>query len=114
MASFDKINYSLRPNKTIERALVFKGIKALLDSMAISNAVFVGMGSVWFTDFYIAHRYLGIQDMISFEMDPIGFARAEFNAPFRTVKVVNELSTDGIVKIKALSEYSNRPWVVWL
>lgn len=64
MASFDVVNYSLRPSKCIERQLVFEGVRALQMQMDLNQLVYVGFGSVWFTDFVVAHKILGVDDMV--------------------------------------------------
>jgi hypothetical protein len=113
-ASFDKVNYSLRPSKTIERALAFDGLKKLQFAMDTSNQVYVGFGSIWFSDFHIAHRTLGISDMVSMESDSIGFARAKFNLPYRTVRIVNQLSSDALPELYNDPLIKDRPWIIWL
>ncbi len=76
MASFDLINYSLRPNKTIQRSLVFESISLLTGHIDLGELVYIGFGSIWFTDFQTAHKDLKIKDLISIEGDDIGFAIA--------------------------------------
>jgi hypothetical protein len=68
MPSFDAVNYSLRPSKSIQRQLVFAGVRALQDSLDPAQ-VYVGFGSIWFTDFVMAHKMLRIDDMVSIEGD---------------------------------------------
>lgn len=113
MASFDSINYSLRPNKQIERGLAFDGVRRLRMVMDISDQVYVGFGSVWFSDFQMAHKLLGIDDMRSMEKNTIGFARAVFNRPYRTVNVINQPSRVGL-PLFAEAAINTRPWLVWL
>lgn len=114
MPSFDKINYSLRPSKTIERALAFEGTQQLRTAMNLIDPVYIGFGSIWFTDFQIAHKLLGIRDLISIEGDAIGYARACFNAPYKTVRVRNQLSSDALPDLYADGSINSRPWIVWL
>lgn len=114
MASFDTVNYSLRPSKTIQRHLVFEGVKNLQQEVNLENLVYIGFGSIWFADFVMAHKILGVRDMVSFEKDPIGYRRARYNAPFATVDVKNDLSTAGLRAMFDDNQYKNRPWFVWL
>jgi hypothetical protein len=114
MASFDSINYSLRPNKSIERWLAFDGMRRLQSALELYRQVYVGMGSVWFSDFHMAHRILGVCDMVSFEANEIGFARAQFNRPFRTVRIKNEISNQGLPKLYLDDLVRDRPWIIWL
>ena len=114
MPSFDAVNYSLRPSKAIQRHLVFEGIRELHDQLRLTQGVYVGLGSVWFTDFILAHELLNINDMVSMEEDEIGFARAQYNIPYATVQVRRGSSTDILPELLAESEINQRPWVVWL
>ena len=114
MPSFDAINYSLRPSKAIQRQLVFQGIRELYSQLRLSDSVYVGLGSVWFTDFVLAHEILNIKDMVSIEENEIGFARAQFNAPYATVQVRQGSSTDTLPALLSDGEINQRPWVVWL
>ncbi len=114
MPSFDAVNYSLRPNKTIQRALVFDGLRSLSDDVDWSDATYIGFGSIWFTDFSMAHKRLGINRMISIESDEIGFRRAEYNKPFRTVSVLSGLSYEIIPEFYDDPAMMSRPWIIWL
>lgn len=114
MPSFDAVNYSLRPNKTIQRAIVFDGLRSLSDKLNWSNATYIGFGSIWFTDFVMAHKRLGIDRMISIESDEIGFRRAEYNRPFRTVTVMNGLSYEIIPEFYDDPVMMSQPWIIWL
>lgn len=114
MPSFDAVNYSLRPNKTIQRGLVFDGLRVLSTGMPWKDAVYVGFGSIWFTDFVMAHKRLGVNRMISIEANEIGYRRASYNRPFRTVDVRMGLSFDLIPEFYEDEDLSSRPWLVWL
>lgn len=114
MASFDSINYSLRPSKSVQRGIVFHGLKALNDAMALQNPLYVGFGSIWFTDFVMAHKVLEIDEMISIEANDVGFRRAEFNKVYRSINVVEGRSEDKIPELLNLEEYQARPWILWL
>ena len=114
MASFDVVNYSLRPSKSIQRQLVFEGIAKLKNHMDLERQVYVGFGSIWFTDFVLAHRLLGIDDMVSIESNEVGFRRAVFNSPYATVRVRHGFSTEVLPTLYADEVIRLRPWLVWL
>jgi hypothetical protein len=114
MASFNLVNYSLRPNKGIQRSLVFEGVRILQTQLDLENLLYVGFGSIWFTDFMMAHKLLQVRDMISIEATEIGFQRAKFNQPYKTVVVKEGLSYDVLPNLFKASELSVRPWLVWL
>ncbi len=81
--SFKTINYSIRPNKNVERKLIIEFLSALEQKFHISNYRYIGFGSMWFTDFILMHKALQINDMISIEESKSNEKRAEFNKPFR-------------------------------
>lgn len=114
MASFDSINYSLRPSKSIQRSLVFEGLSRLFSAVGIENPIYVGFGSIWFTDFIQAHKLLDIEDMVSIEANDIGFRRANFNKVYRTLRVLHGRSGTLLPEVLSIQGYCARPWIIWL
>ncbi|ADG08961.1 hypothetical protein B7G68_02320 [Caulobacter segnis] len=114
MASFDTVNYSLRPNKAIQRQIVFDGLDQIDRVVPLRTSLYIGFGSVWFTDFILAHRRLGITDMISIENKAIGAARARFNAPFKSVKVEEGDSNAVLGNLANNEVLCSKQWIVWL
>ncbi|MDB5472548.1 MAG: hypothetical protein JWR84_4108 [Caulobacter sp.] len=114
MASFDTVNYSLRPNKAIQRQIVFDGLELLDRYIPLKKSLYIGFGSIWFTDFVLAHRRLQISDMISIENKPIGALRGKFNSPFKTVIVEEGDSSVVLRDIANREKELEKPWVVWL
>jgi hypothetical protein len=114
VSSTNIVNFSLRQNKSIERAIAFECIGLVLKQLGIADAVYVGFGSVWFEDFMLAHRFLGIETMISIEQNPVVYKRAIFNRPYRTVEVWDGDSAEVIPFLLQQVEFASRPWVVWL
>jgi hypothetical protein len=82
-ASFRKIDYSLRPAKYAERRMLSDIFRRLSPFNRVEDYVYVGFGSVWFSDFILFHRALGVKDMISIEEAQAYKARIEENKPFR-------------------------------
>ena len=114
MASFEVVNYSVRPSKSIQRQVVFDGVRTLHSALGVERSVYVGLGSIWFTDFIIAHKLLHIVDMVSIESHELGFRRAEFNAPYASVRVRKGRSVDVLPTLYDDETLSHRPWVIWL
>lgn len=114
MASFESINYSLRPSKNIQRQIIFDGIRTLKLKLGLTNMVYIGFGSVWFTDFMMAHKLLDIEDMASMENDEIGYFRACFNKPYKTVDVFCGPSYETLAELQNHEKFHERSWVVWL
>ena len=87
MASADYINFATRPNKAVERKVVFDGLLQLARKLPFAEYRYIGFGALWFVDFVMAHHRLSIQDMVSIEGDDYVASRAEFNRPFACVSV---------------------------
>lgn len=114
MPSFDAVNYSLRPSKSIQRQLVFEGVGMLQSDLDLERLVYIGFGSIWFTDFVMAHKLLGVNDMVSIEGDEIGYRRAVFNSPYATVRVRHGFSSEILPALYDNELITKRPWLVWL
>lgn len=82
-ASFRRIDYSLRPAKHAERRMLCDVFRRLKPFGRVEDYVYVGFGSIWFADFALVHRSLGVKDMISIEQEKTAEARIEDNKPFR-------------------------------
>ncbi len=114
MASFDSVNYSIRPSKSVQRGLIFEGLRRIANAIDVGNAVYVGFGSIWFTDFVQAHKILDINDMVSIEANEIGFRRATFNKVYRTILVMEGRANARLPEVLEIEGYDARPWIVWL
>jgi hypothetical protein len=55
---------------------------------------YVGFGALYYRDFRLFHRDLGITDMVSLEMDTNSQGRYEFNIPFSCVNTLFGFSTE--------------------
>jgi hypothetical protein len=89
--SSDAINYSIRPNKSVERKLIVDALSRLPASLRLQEFRYIGMGAMWFVDFVLFHRSLRIQDMVSIEKR--NYARANFNRPYSCIKVIDGETT---------------------
>ena len=93
MASFESINYSLRPGKGVERKMICDLARRLSVFDKIEEYSYIGFGSIFFADFTLFHKALGMRNMHSIERevrvikDPVIQSRFEFNKPFSCVKV---------------------------
>ncbi|HYD27286.1 O-methyltransferase [Brevundimonas sp.] len=112
--SFNAVNYSLRPSKTIQRGLIFEGLRLIQDKVAWGRATYIGLGSVWFTDFIMAHKILRLERMISIEAHEIGFSRAKFNKPYRFVRVEHGYSFDVTPRLFEAKHLQVYPSIIWL
>ena len=89
-------------------------IATTLSMLDLSNPIrdyrYVGMGSIFFRDFLLFHRMLGIEDMISIEGQATAATRAEFNRPLSCIGLRFGQTTDELPKIG----FEDKPHVVWL
>jgi len=83
--SYRAINYSLRPAKTIERKLFCEVFRRLYPFGRIEQYRYVGFGSLYFSDFALVHRTLGIHNMLSIEKDVQAAESFRFNRPYRCI-----------------------------
>ena len=67
MPSYEKINYLLRPNKSVERKMVCEMLAGISSVKDLSAYQYIGFGSTYFADFSLFHRSFGITKMISIE-----------------------------------------------
>jgi len=110
-ASFERINYLTRPNKSIERKIIFESLIKLEPLMSFAGYRYIGLGSMWFGDFLFAHRLLGIEKMWSIEYEE-NSERAEFNRPYRSIEI--KAGKSGDILQTVTPEQWNIPSVVWL
>jgi hypothetical protein len=64
--SYREIDYRVRPGKQAERLMMVEAFRHLRFS-AVGSYQYVGLGSVYFSDFKLVHRALGTTRMISIE-----------------------------------------------
>jgi hypothetical protein len=110
-SSFEKIDYRLRPAKGVERRMMAEAFLRLRSFGSVESYRYVGMGSVYFSDFALFHSICGFETMISIEEegDPIKQERFRFNVPLGTIALYFGNSNAVLPKL---------PWdlrsVVWL
>lgn len=110
MSSSNSVNYTMRPNKTVERKLIFELLITLDPIFNFSGYRYIGLSALWFVDFVMAHKLLSISDMISIEKDEILASRARFNRPFGCIAV--ECGESDVVLPELPLE--ENPLLVWL
>ena len=93
--SFEKINYIFRPKKQIERKVLIELFQKIQNTLNIniSEYQYIGLGSIYYYDFILFHKYLNIRDMISLD-DKDYPNRFEFNKPFDFITFKPMSTTD--------------------
>jgi hypothetical protein len=85
--SFEKFNYLLRPSKQVERKLFIEALHRLAaGGLPLREYTYLGMGSVYYADFILFHKYLYLDNMICVEGEPIP-KRMDFNKPFDFIRL---------------------------
>lgn len=110
MSFEERPNYSVRPNKAVERRVIFAGLKRISREIDLSRFTYVGLGSPWFVDFVMAHKHLGITSLYSMEWDGYPATRAKFNRPLSCVTVLEGDTTRTIPTI----DLARAPTLAWL
>ena len=80
--SYQKINYALRASKNIERKMLVQVFRRLASFRPLHDYQYIGFGSLYFSDFILFHKILGMTKMVSIECDESARERFEFNKPY--------------------------------
>lgn len=108
--SYLKVPYDLRPAKQVERRMMFDALQILSRSgFDIGEYQYTGFGSIFFVDFVLFHRYLGVTKLLNVEHDARIEKRVRFNKPFDLIEL--ELKSAAEV-IPGLSR--DRRHILWL
>jgi hypothetical protein len=92
--SFEKVNYLLRPRKQIERKIIIEILQELKPHFNdFREYEYIGMGSIYYYDFILFHKYLNLDNFISID-DKITRNRFEFNKPYDFISFENQKSTE--------------------
>lgn len=106
-----KINYTLRPAKSVERKMLKDIFSRLNNFSNISDYVYLGFGAKYFTDMSYFHRNLHFKRLISIEYDENNKERYRFNSPYRCVDL--KFGHSSIV-LPTLKELKTDRSIVWL
>lgn len=108
-SSFDKFNYLLRPAKQVERKLFIEALHRLSTiGYPIREYTYLGLGSIYYADFILFHKYLYMKAMICAE-NVAKRERMEFNRPYAFVRLRMNAVADVIAELSLRKRY-----VVWL
>ncbi|MBV9867335.1 MAG: hypothetical protein JO316_18415 [Abitibacteriaceae bacterium] len=87
--SWRKVAYDLRPAKQVERRMLLDTMQMLsLAGFHISEYQYTGFGSIYFVDFILFHKLLGIHRLLSVEISEKIEKRVNFNKPFDCVDIL--------------------------
>src|SRR5438552_2872530 len=96
VGSYLEVAYDLRPAKQVERRMIIDVLQRMTAAgFPIREYQYTGLGSIYFVDFVLFHRLLGLHRLLSVEHDPRIERRVEFNRPFANVRI--EIESIGAV-----------------
>ncbi|GAB6272397.1 MAG: hypothetical protein STSR0003_22430 [Smithella sp.] len=108
-SSYRMINYTLRPAKTIERKMLCDVFHRLYPFGKIETYRYIGFGSIYFSDFQLFHRNLGIDSMLSIEKDAYAKECFEFNKPYKCITVDYRKSSEVLPELDLTAKS-----IIWL
>jgi len=97
--SYQKINYSLRIAKSIERKMLADVFRKLSVFKQLNKYRYIGFGSTFFTDFILYHKQLAIDNMISIEKQELDKERFLFNKPYSCINMIFDDSNNVLPSI---------------
>lgn len=106
----EMLNYKFRPGKNIERKMLCEALSRLSVISDVKHYQYVGFGSVYFADFILFHKQLGIQKLISIEGEEEMEKRVRFNQPYSCIEVLTGFSNDKLPEIN----WSKNKSILWL
>jgi hypothetical protein len=80
--------YDLRPAKQVERRMLIDALQRLsMSGFNLHSYQYTGFGSIFFVDFILLHKFLGISRLLSVEHDPRIAKRIRFNQPYKQIAI---------------------------
>jgi hypothetical protein len=108
--SYDKVHYEFRSAKQVERRMLLDVLQRLMEvGFPISSYQYTGLGSLWFIDFILFRRYLGIRRMVSVEGSLEIEKRVRFNKPYGNIEIFMGDVADYIPSLSL-----DRKHILWL
>lgn len=105
------IDYRIRPAKSIERKMLCEALRKFekIYNIDIKTYQYIGMGAIYFSDFYLFHKILNIKEMISIDRDKDKRERFEFNRPYDCIKMEYGTTNELLPKMDW-----DKPTILWL
>jgi len=107
--SFNKINYYLRPNKQVERKIMIEIIQKLNTEISILDYSYIGMGSIYYYDFILMHKLLGLKKLTSIDNKTTP-RRFEFNKPYDFISFENSTTSNYLSR----HQWNRSKNLIWL
>ena len=86
--SYKQVFYDLRPGKQVERRMIMDALGRLMNGgIPIRDYQYTGLGSIYFFDFILLYKLLGLKRFLSVEYDTAITNRVAFNKPFNSIDI---------------------------
>lgn len=86
--SYASVFYDLRPAKQVERRMIMDGLSRLMNGgVPIREYQYTGFGSIYFVDFILLYKLIGIRRFMTVEYDHDITKRVAFNRPYATIDI---------------------------
>lgn len=112
------IPYHLRPHKSVDRRLFFDLLSRFQRWKSLNNSVYISMGAFPLEDHRLAHRLLGIKNLIAFDRDESVVARQAFNKPISSCSCICKSSGEVIDDLENILSACGFPdpeqIIIWL
>lgn len=109
--SDQRINYQVRPAKSVERRILCDLVREIQLIRADGEMRYIGLGAKYFTDFLLLHNEFGITDMISIEAEKERQIRYEFNKPLKCIQMWYGTTNEVLPQIDGFDEKMNLIWL---
>ena len=82
------VQYDVRPAKQVERRMLVDALQRLAAAgFPVADYQYTGFGAIYFVDFILFHKLLGLNKLVSLEQQTSLTSRMNFNKPFSCVDV---------------------------
>lgn len=109
--SDQKINYQIRPSKSVERKMLCDLIRRIQLIEGCSEMRYIGLGAKYFTDFLLLHNEFAITDMISIEAEKERQIRYEFNKPLKCIEMRYGTTNEILPQLSGFDKKCNLVWL---
>lgn len=88
VSSSYRVQYDVRPAKQVERRMIVDALQRLAAvGLPIADYQYTGFGAIYFIDFILLHKLLGLNKLLSLEQETSLESRVRFNRPFSCIDI---------------------------
>lgn len=88
ISSSYRVQYDMRPAKQVERRMLVDALQRLSAAgIPVADYQYTGFGAIYFVDFILFHKILGLSKLLSLEQHKSLESRMMFNRPFSCVEI---------------------------